>query len=484
MHRRTRTALAVATVAALTGGLAVTATGTASAVDTPAIAQADFNADGYGDVAVSAGPAYVNGRAGAGTVTVVYGGASGNRYATISQNTSGVPGTAEQGDYFGADTAYGDFDGDGYDDLAVGAPGEDVGGDTDGGTAVILWGSASGLKGGTTLTDPRPTKHDLVGRTLEAGDFDGDGKDDIALGSSGSTVDVHRGGFGRTKGTTGGRYTAQAPIYAGAADGGGPLNLHSGDIDGDGTDDLIVNGYATDDDYNANYWLPGGANGATGNGAQRLPAGIITDIGDTDEDGYGDIVIGIRWDEGVAGANKGGTAHIVHGTADGPAFGDTQTFTQDSAGVPGASESGDSFADEIDLGDVNGDGHLDLVVGAPGENLAGVADTGAVTVLYGAADGSGITGQGARFLSQDTPGVPNSNETNDLFGSDVRLTDLDGDGRADVVVGALGENAGNGAVYALRSGADGTLSASSGIYTSTVGISASGSPQFGHNFAD
>ncbi len=161
-----------------------------------------------------------------------------------------------------------------------------------------------------------------------------------------------------------------------------------------------------------------------------------------------------------------------------------QTFDQDTQGVPGGGESGDSFGAELDLGDVNGDGHLDLVVGSPGENLTGGTDTGAVTILYGAADGSGITGTGARMIDQDTPGVPNSNEAGDYFGSDVHVDDLDGDGLGDVVVGASGENSDNGAVYALRSGSDGSLKASSGIYVSTVGISGSGTPLLGNNFAD
>ncbi|MEU5955811.1 FG-GAP repeat protein [Streptomyces sp. NPDC047525] len=481
-HRPGRLAVATAAAAALTGGL-LTLSAT-SAVAAPAAAQpddADFNGDGAADLATSAAGATVGGKDSAGQVVVTYGGAE-QRHVTYSQNSAGVPGTAEKGDVFGADTAYGDFDGDGYDDLAVGAIGEDVDSDVDGGTVQVLWGSPSGLSGGSTIKDPRPTKHDLFGGPMEAGDFDGDGKDDLAVGASSgaATIDVFDGGIKRT-GATGGHYTVLPPIHSG--EGAGPFTLHSGDVNGDGKDDLLVNGFSTADDYNANLWLPGSANGVTTSGVQRLPAGYITDVGDTDGDGYGDVIIGLTWDEGIDGANKGGTVYVVKGNANGP-YGGSEAITQESPGVPGGSETGDSFGAELDLGDINGDGHLDLVASSPGEDLEGVSDAGAVTVIYGAADGSGLSTQGSTLYSQDTPGVPNSNEKNDFFGSDVHIDDLNADGRGDVSVGAYGENGSNGALYILDALPDGTLAGTSGVYTSTVGISATGTPRFGANFAD
>ncbi|WP_372350488.1 FG-GAP-like repeat-containing protein [Streptomyces sp. KL116D] len=479
---RIRLATATAAAAALTGGLFVAGAGAATAA-TPGVAasDADFNGDGVADTATSAPFAYVNGKAGAGVVSVLYG---GGKHVTISQNSTGVPGTAEKNDYFGSDTAYGDFNEDGYDDLAVGAPGEDVGSDVDGGTAAILYGSANGLTTGKTVTDPRAASHDRFGSMLQAADLDGDGSSDLAVATPNSaTVDVVRGG-------TGSAYTVAAPVWSGGGDG--IRNLHSGDINGDGIDDLLVNGYEKDspEGWNANFYLPGTGSGVTSTGYVKLPAGIITDVGDVDGDGKGDVVLGLAWDpdpeapSDVPGVQKGGAVLIAHGTESGPDASAVQTIDQDTAGVPGSGESGDYFGNELDLGDVNGDGRLDLVVGASGENLDGITDAGSVTVLYGAADGSGITGAGAKFYSQDTPGVPNANEKSDHFGSDVHIDDLDGDGRGDVVVGASGENGGNGAVYALHSNTDDTLSASAGIYTSTLGISASGTPYLGINFAD
>ncbi|MCQ4207814.1 FG-GAP repeat protein [Streptomyces longispororuber] len=483
---RLRVATASAAAAALTGGLFVASTGSATAA-TPGVAasDADFNGDGAADVAVSAPGAYVGGQAQAGLISVLYG---GGRHATISQNSAGVPGSAENGDHFGADTAYGDFNGDGYDDLAVGASSEDVGTDKDGGTVVLLWGSANGLQGGTTVKDPRPTKHDNFGVLLEAADLDGDGKDDLVAATGNSaTVDIVRGGF-TAAGGTGGAYTLVAPLSAGpkaSGDAYGVRFLQSGDTNGDGIDDLLVNGWGT---YagSANYWFPGTPTGLKSNSWQDLPDGVVTDIGDINEDGYGDIVFGQDADGSGSSGHKGGAVLINYGSSVGPSSNGVHAIHQDTAGVPGSGEAGDGFGYELDLGDVNGDGHLDLVVGAPGEDLTGKGtNDGSVTVLYGAADGSGINnGAGAQFYSQNTPGVPNTDEKNDNFGNDVHIDDLDGDGRGDVVVGASGENGGNGAVYALHSNPDGTLSASAGIYTSTLGISASGTPKLGVNYAD
>ncbi|MFD5555186.1 FG-GAP and VCBS repeat-containing protein [Streptomyces sp. NPDC127068] len=481
MHQRTRLALATAVTAALTGGLLTFTAGPAAAAPLAA-SDVDFNADGYADVAVSSSAATVAGHKAAGQVVIVYGGSPGAGRVAISQNTRGVPGSAEKEDRFGGDLAYGDFDNDGYDDLAVGALGEDLGSDKDGGTVVILWGSASGLKGGSTVADPRPTKHDRFGRSLEAADFNGDGKVDLAIGSRDSaTVDVLRGGFNRAA-KPAGRYTVTPAIYDGG--GNGVINLHSGDANGDGREDLIVNGYAEPDGYNANYWLPGSARGVTTSGAQKLPAGIITDVGDTDNDGIQDVVLGIQWDSGIPGSALGGRVLIAKGTRSGPAHGQRQSFTQNTNGIPGSSEKQDAFGIEVDLGDVNGDKRLDLVIGAPGEDLPGGKDQGTITVLYGAAGGSGISTAGARTFSQNTAGVPNHDETGDAFGGDVHVDDLNADGRGDVLVGAPGEDGGNGAVFALRSHADRTLTAPAGIYVTSVGISTAGSPHLGNNIAD
>ncbi|MPY61316.1 FG-GAP and VCBS repeat-containing protein [Streptomyces spongiae] len=492
MHKQhLRLALATATAAALTGGLLTFSAVTATAADSVHHPVADFNDDGYGDVAYSAGNATVGGKKGAGQIVALYGSANGVTSAnrtTVSQNTTGVPGSAETNDAFGWGSAYGDFNGDGFDDLAVTAEREDVDGDTDGGTVAILWGSSSGLSGGTTLADPAPSSHDRWGKSLAAGDFDGDGTEDLAVGSTSSTVWVFKDGISRS-GTAGGRYTVKPPVQSG--DGTGPLVLNAGDANGDKRTDLIVDGYETDSEYgwNANFYVPGSASGLTTASAQKLKPGIITGIGDINGDGYGDIVTGESWDPSndpdvpsVPESATGGKVHLIYGSADGPAT--ARSVTQNTGNVPGTSERGDGFGGELSLGDINGDGFQDLVVGAAGENLNGVVDAGAVTVLYGSS--SGIrTSSGYQYFAQSTAGVPGSDEKDDFFGNEVKLTDVTGDGKADLTIGALGENGFNGSVVYLPSnGTKITATGSRSLSTSAVGVSTDASPVLGGNAAN
>jgi hypothetical protein len=492
MHKHLRLALATASAAALTGGLLTFSAATATAADSVHHPVADFNGDGFGDVAYSAGNATVGGKSGAGQIVALYGSASGvtaTKRTTVSQNTTGVPGDAETGDGFGWTSAYGDYNGDGFDDLAVSAPYEDVSGDTDGGTVVIVWGSAKGLSGATTVKDQAPSSHDQWGKSLASGDFDGDGTEDLAIGNSSNEVYVIGDGITKS-GSYGDEYGIKLDLRSGK--NSGVIMLTAGDANGDKRTDLVADGFETDGEYgyNTNWYVPGAAGGlGSDGGARELKRGVITGIGDVNGDGFGDVVTGQDWDPSkdgsepsVPGSSTGGKVHIIYGSADGPAT--TVAVTQNSGNVPGSSERGDWFGSELSLGDINGDGKADLVVGSPGENLGGVVNAGAVTVLYGSASGVNTT-SGYQYFAQSTAGVPGSDEKDDLLGGEVKLTDVTGDGKADLTVGSYGENDFNGSLLYLPSnGTKITTTGSRSLAPSAVGVSTAGQPVFGANAAN
>ncbi|MEU6661507.1 FG-GAP-like repeat-containing protein [Streptomyces sp. NPDC046821] len=485
MRLRTTTALAALVAAGLTP--LTLASSPASAA--PAKYGDDFNGDGFRDLAVTAPYATAASADQAGAVVVSYGSANGvtsARSTVISQSSAGVPGASEAGDLFGSAVAAGDFNSDGYGDLAVGASGEDtsagVGTGEDTGAVTVLWGSSAGLSGGTALELPPVNYPHGYGVSLASGDFNGDGRDDLAMGSmSYHGIFIYDGGTEKGSSTLGGRHGFAATSLS---KNSYIESLAAGDIDHDGTDDLVVGGNnnETEDFFKQSVYLAPGTTRHTYAG--DVSHGDTAAVGDVDGDGYADIVTGHKSEPRsiFAGTTLGGNVTLTYGSASGP---DTSrppvTITQDTAGVPGASEANDQFGASVTLGDITGDKYADLVVGAPQESVGAAEYTGSVTVIPGGP--SGLSTATSYTYHQDTAGVPGAAERNDNFGSSVALRDTNADGRADLAVGASGENNYTGAMWSLKANSSRlTTTGATSFSATTVGLRTTGvanEPEFG-----
>ena len=389
----------------------------------------DFNNDGYADLAIGAPDETVDGVAGTGSVTVLYGGPAGLTGADADhwhQDAPGVQGVAEAADHFGAALAWGDFDGDGYDDLAIGAPGEDVDEFFDAGIVHVLFGSTNGLTASgdqlLRLDDPGmagdPGYSSHYGAALAAGNFNGapGGYDDLVIGMPGATV------YGWT-------------IDAGMVHVmyGGPSGLST-------SGDVIWN-QATASPGQVVEWGDG--------------FGTALAVGHFDDDLFADLAIGTPLEDGLAGIDSG-LVQVLYGSAQGLQPASSELWHQDMPGILDAAEGSDAFGGALAAGDFNGDAYDDLAVGVTGEDLAGgMVNAGAVTVIYGAA--AGLSSTGNELLVQGS-GLNGVAEAGDQTGFALASGDFDGDGYEELAVGAPYEHVGDiqaGAVFVARGHAGG-----------------------------
>ena len=362
-----------------------------------AVASADFNRDGYADLAVGQPNDTVNGDTSEGSVTVVYGSRTGldmTRSATITQPDGRF---GELG--WGSSLATLDSNGDGFPDLAVGAPGDEYGA-ADGKVGILPGGQGGVSRTPVSVLSGGPTTDPATGVS----------GDDSRFGSA----------------------------------------LATGDLDRDGDTDLVVVSGGTD---NAEDEVPGSVSAClTQSGRQPACRRLLhkaslqglasVAVGNMSGDALPEIVIGVPGSEEsnpivgsvrVLHLSKRGGLHLAKLTK----------ITQNSRGVPGKDERKDWFGTSLALGDIDRTGYADLVVGAPGENKG----RGQVTVIRGAR--SGWKTSGNYSYSQNTNGIPGKAERGDGFGWSLTLLDHNRDGRLDLSIGAPFENKLSGAITTL-----------------------------------
>jgi hypothetical protein len=398
----------------------------------------DVNGDGYGDLIVGA-PLYDGGQTDEGAAFVFYGTSDGlDPTAWSAEYNSGLA-------HFGSAVAgAGDVNGDGFDDVIVGAEDYTGTGNANQGAAFVWLGGAGGVNGGVNGS-PANVAWKAVGVNLSAhlgtsvasaGDVNGDGFADVIMGvpdySHGQSVEgialVFRGSASGL-GADGSPANADALLEANKASAHfGTSVASAGDVNGDGFSDVIVG--APDYDVTA-FGHEGAAFVFKGTPKGLSPAAIwsafgptansdfgraVSSAGDVNGDGFSDVVVGEPL--GTSASATVGRIYVYRGNAGGL----SNTATTRAGGVDGA-----EFGAAVSCaGDVNGDGFSDVLVGAP-KRTSGESEEGAVFLYLG----------GASFASSSAfsylPNVPGEH-----FGASVAAGDVNGDGWPDVIAGGPG----------------------------------------------
>ncbi len=377
-----------------------TLTGVAGTQFGYAVASAgDLNGDGFGDIVVGANASTGN----SGAAYVYYGSAEGiadvdSDSADVSLSIAGTPATS----FFGYSVnSAGDLNGDGIDELVVGAIKVEING-IDDGSAYVYYGSTEGISNvpSVTLTPTNSNGDANFGVSVNtAGDINGDGYGDLVVGASAQD------------GIVDGLYTKNAGvvyIYHGSSTGINSMASNEligvrnillgtsvypgGDLDGDGYEDLVVGAPANDSHDNTSTY--------------PQPMTYIYNGSPTGLESVPDQII------------------ISYGTE----FNNTDDGTD-----------GTNFAGHLSAGDINGDGFNDIVISAFQEDIGATTNRGSVYIHYGSS--SGVSTAADKNLI-------NPNDAGNHFGSGVSLEkDVNGDGFNDLLIGAFTANGFRGTSY-------------------------------------
>jgi Ca2+-binding RTX toxin-like protein len=386
------------------------------------------------------------------------------------------------GDYLGSVSNAGDINGDGIDDLIIGAFRASPNGQSAAGSSYVVFGNNSGLSASPNFSSLNGSNgfvinginsRDYSGVSVSsAGDINGDGIDDLIIGASGASPNGQdRAGSSYVVFGTNGGFDASLDLSSLNGSNGFVINginsgdysgrsvSSAGDINGDGIDDLIIganradpNGqsnagssyvvFGTNGGFNASLDLSSlnGSNGFVINGinSRDYSGTSVSSAGDINGDGIDDLIIGARYAD-PNGQERAGSSYVVFGTNGGFDASLDLSSLNGSNGFVINGNAFDSLGTSVSsAGDINGDGIDDLIIGAFRASPNGQSAAGSSYVVFGRSSGFGA-GFDVSSLDGSEGFVINGINRYDYSGSSVSSAgDINGDGFDDLIIGASG----------------------------------------------